>query len=153
MARENGAELELIDLSDVPLELCLERDRKRQSFVGSGVIMDMYERYLAPKPALVLHDESLPKAVIVDIDGTIAKMNGRGPYEWEKVGTDLPRLEVWGAAYALAGATGAAILLVSGRDEGRCRAATEQWLGTHFKYRPLLYMRPADDMRRDSIIK
>lgn len=27
----------------------------------------------------------MKKAIIVDIDGTLAKMNGRGPFEWDRV--------------------------------------------------------------------
>ncbi len=31
---------------------------------------------------------SLPKAIIVDIDGTLAERVNRSPYDWSKVGED-----------------------------------------------------------------
>ena len=38
--------LETIDFTDVPLEVCLERDSKRSPRIGEQVIRNMYEKYL-----------------------------------------------------------------------------------------------------------
>jgi hypothetical protein len=38
----------------------------------------------------VHQNKSLESVIIVDIDGTIAKMNGRSPYDITRVSEDLP---------------------------------------------------------------
>lgn len=35
-------------------------------------------------------DVAKPKAIIIDIDGTLALRLGRGPFDWNRVGEDLP---------------------------------------------------------------
>ena len=78
------------------------------------------------------------KAVVVDVDGTIALMEGkRTPFEWEKVGLDSPNTP---------------IIIVSGRD-GCCRKETEKWLVDNEVPVDQFFMRPAGDVRRDSVIK
>jgi predicted kinase len=149
LAEENGARFEIVDFSHVSPEECVERDRKRPNYVGQDVIWKMYRQFLAPVAVAPESDPALPSIVIVDIDGTVAQMNGRGPYEWEKVGTDRPRPLVMNAARNL----GHRVIFVSGRDEGRCRAVTEEWLGLYWGSEFTLFMRPAGDMRRDSIVK
>src|SRR5262245_2266838 len=43
------ATLEVWDLTDVPLEVCIERDAARSRTVGEQVIRDLHRRYLAGK--------------------------------------------------------------------------------------------------------
>jgi len=38
--------IEIVDLTSVPLEECIERDKSRKDSVGEKVIRDMYERYI-----------------------------------------------------------------------------------------------------------
>lgn len=89
-------------------------------------------------------------AIIVDIDGTLAHMNGRKPYEWSKVGTDIvdetikSLISLINHKYK--------IILLSGRD-GVCRPETEQWLKVNNVYYDELFMRDVNDNRKDSIIK
>jgi hypothetical protein len=49
-------------------------------------------------------------------------------------------------------AAGKMVLAVSGRD-GSCRTETEDWLKKHKVPFDGLYMRPAGDFRKDSLIK
>lgn len=51
----------------------------RPDSVGADVIMNMYNRYRYQfePPFIYTPDTSKPKAVIVDIDGTLAKMVSR----------------------------------------------------------------------------
>lgn|SRR5690606_6595858 len=96
---------------------------------------------------------SLAKAIIVDIDGTVATNDGkRGFYEWEKVGADAPRpfiIEMVVGYFK----QGYEIIFVSGRDS-ICRWQTTLWLDKHVgtEYSGL-FMRAEGDQRRDSVVK
>lgn len=96
------------------------------------------------------------KIVVCDIDGTLALMGGRGPFEWDRVGEDVPNEAVINVVAALAGFDGGdwySLVLISGRME-QCRAATVKWLDTHLRYEyEALYMRPDDDFRPDVELK
>lgn len=91
-------------------------------------------------------------AIIVDIDGTIAKMVDRGPFEWSKVGSDQPIEPIIDLVYLLSDFY--PILFLSGRDE-ICRPQTEKWLeqNTYIKSYSKLFMRPQGNNEKDSIIK
>jgi hypothetical protein len=99
-------------------------------------------------------DNLLPSAVIVDIDGTVAKMNGRSPYDYSLVHTDVPHTPIVRLVQELA-ASGSRIIFCSGREDS-CRDETAAWLldnlGGWVENAPLL-MRPEKDSRDDSIIK
>lgn len=139
---------------DVGLEEAIARDLKRARPVGERVIRQMYEKYLAPPIVPLQQDENLPKAILVDIDGTIAQMGKRSPFDWEKVHLDTPKQHVIQLVKGLRTAN-YQIIFMSGRDE-ICRTITMQWLTDHFGWQPeayLLYMRPASDQRKDSLVK
>lgn len=97
-----------------------------------------------------------PKAIIVDIDGTVALMNGRGPFEWDRVHEDIPNRPVVNIINALQEAMKdyASVLFVSGRDE-TCRMATLAWLKVHMANEApwSLFMRPRSDFRKDAVVK
>lgn len=166
LAARYGATLEVHDFTDVPLDECLRRDagRPEHERVGEAGIRRMYERFLAgrrlplPVPEVAVSDvryvpdPDLPPALLVDIDGTVAVMGDRGPYDWHRVGEDAPHRAVIDAVRAMH-AAGNAIVFCSGRDESS-RAYTERWLDQHVgvPYEGL-FMRPYGDHRRDSIVK
>ena len=148
-----GAEFEIKDFTHVPLQVCLERDADRTvGRVGRKVIMDMYEKYLYKKPVPPAPIPDAPAAIICDLDGTIAVMTDRGPFD-PNVENDVPRAEVMDAVAGLANLQSAKILLVSGRKE-EARTSTEEWLKVNSTFRHhVLFMRADDDNRRDSIVK
>jgi hypothetical protein len=166
LAGASGANFTVLDMTDVPVETCLERDALRQgrAQVGEKVIRGMHERYVKGRPWPLpvpgedapsgpdpyVPDPDLPRAWIVDIDGTLAKMSGRSPYEWARVGEDTVNTPVLEAVTALA--KQAVVVLMSGRD-GSCRAETEKWLADNRVPFDELHMRAAGDMRRDAIVK
>jgi len=78
LALEHGAEIE-IKFFDEPLNVCIARDKNREKSVGRKVILDMYTQFLKPEPRK--WDDNKETAIIVDIDGTLAKMDGRTPYD------------------------------------------------------------------------
>ncbi|MFT4148238.1 MAG: polynucleotide kinase [Micrococcaceae bacterium] len=93
---------------------------------------------------------SKDKAIIVDIDGTIADKNERSPYNWMEVHQDTPKQTIIDLVNLLAKQY--RIILVSGRD-AMCRDLTEQWLQKHSVYYDKLLMRQTKDNRKDTIVK
>ena len=89
-------------------------------------------------------------AIICDLDGTLALFNGRGPFEWDKVSSDLPNPPV--AELLRRYCADYTILLVSGRSE-ECREQTIDWLHQHNVPWSALYMRQAGDFRKDAVVK
>lgn len=125
IAKEFGASFEIKSFLDVPLKECIERDIKRSVSVGERVIKQMYDNYLKPAPAVYKPAVGLPNAIIVDIDGTLAHMNGRSPYDYTQVHTDVIDEVVRGIVNLYADHY--KILIVSGRDD-TCYTATMNWL-------------------------
>jgi len=150
LAKKHGVEFEIVDFRDVSLEECIERDRKRQSYVGEKVIRDMYRQFIAKPVTIPARNPDLPDCIIVDVDGTVALMNGRGPFEWSRVGEDLPNEPICAIVEQLAKERD--IIFVSGRDEC-CRAETYEWMRKVFGCSFPLHMRPAGDMRDDRVVK
>lgn len=91
-----------------------------------------------------------PPAVIFDIDGTLALRQERGPFDWSRVGEDLPNEPVVHLALSLGMMY--SIIFLSGRDE-ICRPQTEMWLFAQELSSGCLFMRPQGDFRKDSIVK
>lgn len=155
LAKEHKADFKILDFTHVSPEECIKRDLIRPNSVGQKVILDMYERYLKPAdPLPPRHDSSLPDIIIVDIDGTVAQMTTRGPFEWDKVLQDAPRTHVIQALNGFV-ERGVKVIFISGRD-GSCWEDTNKWLlmhGDEATWGHNLFMRPAGDMRRDSIVK
>lgn len=96
----------------------------------------------------------LPKRIICDIDGTVALRNGRGPYDWNLVGEDVPNEEVCLLVRRMQNWT--PMVFVSGRMETpSCRRQTEFWLNAQGLVTPdtSLFMRPEGDFRADNLVK
>lgn len=137
---------------DTPYETCVKRDAGRPLGVGAFVIGEHHFRAAEQFGKRYEPDPSKPSAIIVDIDGTVAKMNGRGPFEWHRVGEDLPRTEVIAAVDGVAIAMGADVLMTSGRD-AVCRDETIKWLQKQGIWHSAIFMRPQGDMRKDTAVK
>lgn len=149
LAEQKGAEFE-VKFFDTPVMECVARDAKRgEKSVGAKVIFGMYDRYLKPKPPEYSYEKQ--DCYIFDIDGTLAKMNGRSPYDYTKVDTDIPNHNIANIAKVL-GDSGVPIIVVSGR-ENSCRFETEQWLYKNDIVYSKILMRKAGDSRNDAIVK
>lgn len=169
LARLAGAEVKVKDFTAVPLDECLRRDAARTDAVGETVIRDKYARYLAGRalplpwpddpheddaagPAPYVPPVGAPKAVIVDVDGTVALMGTRSPFDETRVHEDRPNLPVIAAVRAMHIA-GYRVVFLSGRTDA-CRDATAAWLIEHvFGVVEALHMRPVGDYRKDSVVK
>lgn len=168
VAARHGAEFEVHDFTDVPLDECLRRDAARPTAdqVGADAIRRLYERYLegrtlplpvpqarTGRPAVVRPPSSEPpEIVLVDIDGTVALTVSRSPYDMTRVGEDQPNTPVIAAVRAMH-AAGYGVVFCSGRDAS-ARAATEVWLARHVAVPYLgLHLRALGDTRKDAVVK
>lgn len=169
IARDTGASFAVKDF-DVDVEECIERIRERVDVDGgrdvpAEAVRRMYKRYrldkgfppVPPMPVFekyYVRDRRLPKAWVVDIDGTLTLgPHQRSPYDWARVGQDKPRYPVLWLVEALwESPEQFDIVLLSGRDES-CRDETVAWLNEHSVPRTALYMRKAGDNRPDDIVK
>lgn len=155
-AEARGAEFE-IKFIDTPLQECIARDALRtgKAHVGKKVITDMYIQYLRKQTPKIPHNPDLPNCYIFDIDGTLAKMTDRSPYDYSKVNTDIENRDVARVFRMLRNspfAKGGMMFIMSGR-ESACRYATLQWLQDNEILADEVFMRDAGDKRQDSIIK
>lgn len=160
----------------VPVEQCLEQNRRRFSDdrVVDKVILDKATQFNVKKSGVfanikdsttyfppranvdqkkLVQDETLPQAVMCDLDGTIALTDGRGPYEEERCDEDIVNGPVAVALEAVK-ALGLRIIFISARHE-KARVPTEKFLSEklpEIKYETLLLRKDGDD-RKDSIVK
>jgi len=141
------AELVIQDFTDTPVDECIQRDLKRSKPVGESVIRKMYNQFLK-KTEEYNENLCLPVAIIVDIDGTLAKMNGRSPFEWSKVGEDFCNNTIRRIVNGYKGK----VIIFSGRD-GVCKDDTVKWLSDNEIRYDELYMRDQGNNEKDSIIK
>ena len=147
------------------LEDCMESDRageKPINEVGEAAKHKMHRQHTPkagsniPKhykkyPDYRTQDPSLPKAIICDLDGTLALLNGRSPFDASTCEYDKPNAPVVNLVthyYQL----GYKVILASGRED-IYRSQTELWLKKYQVRFEALYMRPAGDYRKDAIVK
>jgi predicted kinase len=151
MARAHRADFEVVDFTDISPSECVRRDALRVESVGAHVIWKMWQQYCYNPQFVPTAGEDCPEVALVDIDGTVAKMNGRGPFQWHRVGQDLPNEPVIRLVQDL-NASGTSIIFLSGRD-AVCRRETIEWLDKHVGVPYQLFMRPEGDSRKDSDVK
>lgn len=144
----------VVKFFDISYEEALRRDKSREHGVGHNVIYTMWLNYQREfkMNSRVITDAKLPKAIICDIDGTLAHMNGgRSPYDWSDVGQDSVDEIVKGILIDQY-ERGAEIIIVSGRD-AICQTETYQWLNDNDIPYHRLFMRNEGDTRKDTIVK
>jgi predicted kinase len=160
-----GYPVEFVDFP-VSLDLALARNEARGGKVPEEVIRTTYERLTnkgkLPEPPSpdeprrapakpYVADTTLPPAIIVDLDGTLAHMGERrGPYDWDKVGLDEVDVPVRTLVNEMSDSH--QVIVMSGRDDV-CRLETELWLAANDIRHDHLYMRAAGDQRADTVVK
>ena len=169
IANDFGATKTLEDFTHVTAETCFKQNEGRPGEVPAEVIIRMAQTLKSNKnvDALLAEDNStaakFPKviqdpdkynAIVVDIDGTLAHMNDRSPYDWSKVGEDslddtiaelIRSQKEYHAGFK-------EVILLSGRD-GSSRELTEKWLSDHSVDYDQLFMRAPGDQRKDDLVK
>jgi predicted kinase len=96
-------------------------------------------------------DETLPKAIICDIDGTLAINNDRDIYDYSKCDEDNINNPVANAVKAMHN-QGYKIIITSGRPES-AREKTHLWLKNNNIEYCEMFMRKDNDYRKDSVVK
>lgn len=148
LGKKYNVRVKVQDFTLVPPSVCVERDSKRDKPVGAKAIFDMWKQYLDYEK--VSYDGSLPKAVICDIDGTIA-LHNRSPFDYARCNTDSVNMDVLSLIQYYK-SKGFVIIFMSGRPS-EWRTKTEEWLIEHDIPYDHLFMRASGDFRDDVIVK
>lgn len=147
-------EFKLINTS---VEICIERDSKRQIPIGEKVIRQQWRKYRdyiiqqSVKEMLdnqLKNDPNQPHCIIVDMDATLCfNTSGRpfyGPGSAEQMINDIPNTNIIDLVRAYCEQYDCELIVITGRDES-CRKATLEWLDKHYLYPNLLLMRKEGD--------
>jgi len=149
-------EISFKDFLHVPLNTCIERDNKRANGVGETVIKNFYARYIEPKRTPIQQDPSLPHAIIVDLDGTLA-LFGDNPYDrdFSKDKLNTPVAKIVKSYLSSCSPADANLVIFSGRSE-RFYYETLDWLAKYDIHPDLFKMRTVkeeSDRVKDSAVK
>lgn len=154
----NVYEIDIMDFTNVPIDICIERcsSRPEGKEYWEKVINNQKDKWLSPKklytdPNYYLNTK-LPKCVIFDMDGTLALMNGREPYEYLKAGEDLPNYPMVDIAKMFCNREDITVIILSGRSD-ISYDVTSNWLHSYGINYDFLYMRRDGDYNKDTIIK
>lgn len=154
--KTKGVQLELVTkFFDVPIKECVERDYLRINSKGLRKIKSLYDKSDIPPYSEPLNyadrGAHLPKAIICDLDGTLALITDRDPYDAESCLSDQLNAPV-ADLIRMEKSLGTSIILLSGRNE-ISRTHTMTWLKQHNISFDTLLMRKDYDFRKDSLIK
>lgn len=163
IAEKYGAEFEVKSFLDVSLATCIARNAKRDNPVPEQAIKSMFNTFLRKKQDVVQYkptpyNPDLPACIIVDIDGTLAHMNGRSPFDYHKVQTDIADPAVVNIVQRFyqrdinEDIPDTYVIIVSGREDG-CMKETQAWLKDNHIPCDELYMRASGDHRDDRVVK
>ena len=162
-----GYPVEIVEFTAPKTDLLI-RNANRDRQVPVSVIEEMWKKFVRNDEGDLIPVKTMPEfyetgkfepyepsgksreAFIFDIDGTLAHMAGRSPYDYSQVHTDTADEAVARVLNALEEKY--FVVIVSGRDSG-CRSETEKWLSDNFINHDGLYMRADGDKRPDTIIK
>lgn len=157
----------------VPYQEALTRDSNRERPVGKKVLRDFYKRYyphlIAPmsdERHMLEWDASKRKAIIVDVDGTLALRTNRSPFDYEKACGDNAEFRMCRIIKSLIESDDMyEVFFLTGREDiGECRRITAEWIHNHV-YRKqghngflpkdnwTLLMRSEGDHRSDEVVK
>ncbi|XAO14881.1 3'-phosphatase,5'-polynucleotide kinase [Escherichia phage FL18] len=158
-AKQWGHEV-VYQVFDVPwTELVKRNSRRGSKAVPIDVLRSMYG-HMRTYLGLPVYKGTpgKPKAVIFDLDGTLALHVARGPYELDKLSTDEPNPMVVEYVKMLHQA-GYTIITVSGRESGTKEdsmcyyEATKKWMDTFSIPWEMHIQRNQGDTRKDDVVK
>jgi len=141
----------------IELEEAIARDAERKQPVGARMIRKLHNQFYGNGkskgrgPYYTEQDKSLPPAIICDLDGTLAIIDHRNPFDastCEQDGLNEPVADIV-MSYR---ASGHQVILLSGRTDNYM-PQTKRWLDKHQIEYDLLLMRKHGDSRKDAIIK
>ena len=148
-------------LCDEPVAVCIARDEKRVRKVGKAIIRQQWTQFVAlyeiipsiinPKDLTIKQNWNGHRAYIFDIDGTLAHMMDRSPYDYDKVDTDKVDYVVRKQLHLLQD-QGYKIIICTGRD-AVCTEKTLTWLGENDIAFDEFYIRPEGSKEPDFVVK
>lgn len=158
LAKELNCEIEYKKFY-IPFKEALERDSKRERSVGKKVLINFYTKYFYDEyvkevgydDRKIYEGNHKSPCVVIDLDGTTMLHNGRLPFDWNKVSTDIfdPRmLKIINKFYESA----VKIIFLTGRPES-VRNATDDCLNSKLWFSYELIMRPVNDNRSGDVLK
>lgn len=141
---------------DTDVEECVTRNDSREFPVPSKVIRGMYNRYVVPMERTVMPpvaevEDERDEAIIVDVDGTLAHILDRNPYDASRAMEDTLDDAV-SVITAMAYSHGYKVIILTGRSAEH-RQVTEDWLEANGVPYDELYTRAEGDRTQDSIVK
>lgn len=158
---------------DVDVVECIRRDNLRASDgrVGIKIVMQMYNDLMRKEDDPLLtykdipeeyrfnrdvgnmakQDIDLPRVIMCDLDGTLAILKYRHPFDPKSCESDIVNFSVKQTLLSMK-KQGYKIILVSGRKDS-AKYETERWLSDNWIPYDELHMRKDKDNRKDSIIK
>nr|AEY76189.1 polynucleotide kinase/polynucleotide ligase [Autographa californica multiple nucleopolyhedrovirus]AEY76192.1 polynucleotide kinase/polynucleotide ligase [Autographa californica multiple nucleopolyhedrovirus]AEY76202.1 polynucleotide kinase/polynucleotide ligase [Autographa californica multiple nucleopolyhedrovirus] len=148
----------LTRLMDVSLETALERNYKRSDKfpLNPETIKKQYKKFLKVNnfEYYVPVGDKFPRAVLCDLDGTVALPTNRSFYDFDnRVAQDEARLDVITCVKYLANCHDAIIVFMSGRSV-ICEQPTRNWIEKYFDIKSYkLFMRLSDDTCKDYLLK
>ena len=157
IAKSNGVEVEIVDFTDISLQTCLDRDSKRETPVGDKAIMFMYNKYIKSnkKDSHVIpnypQNDKLCHAVVFDLDGTLADISHRSPFDVAKCPNDSPNVPVV-SIFNMYKTAGYRMIILTGRSD-KYETETKKWLKDNDIQYNELYMRTHGDHRKDVVAK
>ncbi|QQG32115.1 polynucleotide 5'-kinase and 3'-phosphatase [Citrobacter phage CkP1] len=152
----NKHEIELKKFHVPWTELIKRNQYRGDKAVPIDVLRHFYQ--LMEVKNIYVPDSSLPKAVIFDLDGTLADNSHRSPYDLTLCGKDSPK-EMVIMLLKMLREKGYKILTVSGRESGTkedetiYRRITQKWVLDHVGETHGHYQRKQGDSRKDDIVK
>ncbi len=142
IAADNNADFEVLFI-DTPLETCIKRNRKRPNSVPMEVILDMHRKYIAPyRDEKQEYDDKLEEAIIVDVDGTLAHITNRDPYDASRAMEDTLDDAVSNIVNMAYG-HGYRVIVLTGRSSEHYKV-TQEWLEANGVNYDELYSRDAE---------
>lgn len=163
IAKKAGAEYRVVDF-ETDVNECIRRDKLREKYVGEEIILDMAQKFIhkgkLPKlpdfeqietaGTLYVPKTNKPRAILVDIDGTVA-LHNRNPYDYDELMSDSPNWPVIHAVNSMQ-TNDYQIVFMSGRPDSH-KDLTVNWLNRYFSNYHGPFMRTAGDDRADYIVK
>ena len=156
---------------NTPLDVCKQNVIQRDGNINTDYINKQYESFVKiseqlNSPQLPAYqkfysrDKKLKKAIVVDIDGTIADCTGiRSPYDGDSLHKDRPILPVRLMLNRMKGSLlkqlldPVTIIYLSGRED-KWKDGTIKWIkDNNFPFDGHIYMRTTNDLRKDSTVK
>ena len=154
IAKEEDADFEVLFI-DTPLEECIKRNRKRANNVPMEAILNMYRKYIAPyREEHVKYNDALDEAILVDIDGTLAHIDGdnpRSPYDASRAMEDVLDDAV-SVLTSMCYQHGYRVIILTGRHSGHLQV-TKDWLAANGVEYDEIHCRDEEDTRADYIVK